>query len=95
MIDELIIFLIYFPIDQWRFSTIFHGNLGPFWTRFLDPCVESLQGPGAPVAEAGHGGDDPRTVWKPMDGHGVIQNWLVVWNMTCIFPLYWEFHHPN
>ena len=21
--------------------------------------------------------------------------WLVVWNMTCFFPSYWECHHPN
>jgi len=21
--------------------------------------------------------------------------WLVVWNMNCIFPISWEFHHPN
>ena len=22
-------------------------------------------------------------------------NWLVVWNMTSIFPFSWECHHPN
>jgi len=26
---------------------------------------------------------------------GLLQVWLVVWNMAFIFPFSWEWHHPN
>ena len=35
--------------------------------------------------------------WMGMDGNGIItNNWLVVWNINCIFPeILGCFHHPN
>ena len=30
----------------------------------------------------------------PEHARAIFDDWLVVWNMTFIFP-YWEFHHPN
>ena len=35
------------------------------------------------------------TLWVDPQTHDPYHVWLVVWNMTCIFPFSWECHHPN